>query len=107
MPCERIVRVGAEKSDHRHRRLLRARHERPRGGGAAEERDELAPPHSITSSASASSLSVAPGETRGSDTDKNRHRISIPRTSRARLARCRCDLFFWLLTMLWGEDISV
>jgi hypothetical protein len=39
-------------SDHRHRRLLRARHERPRGRRAAEKRDELAAPHSsITSSA--------------------------------------------------------
>jgi hypothetical protein len=32
--------VGA---DHRHRRLLRARRERPCGGRAAEQRDELAP----------------------------------------------------------------
>jgi len=36
--------VTADKSDHRHRRLLRARRERPRGR-AAEERDELAPFH--------------------------------------------------------------
>ena len=34
-----------EKSDHRHRRLLRARRERPGDGCAAEQRDELAPPH--------------------------------------------------------------
>jgi hypothetical protein len=33
-------------------RLLRARRERPRRRRAAEERDELAPSHSITSSAS-------------------------------------------------------
>src|SRR5262245_17865193 len=45
MPCERIVRVGAEKSDHRHGRLLRARRERPRGCRAAEQRDKLAPVH--------------------------------------------------------------
>src|SRR5215475_12748901 len=56
MPCERIVRVGAEKSDHRHGRLLRARRERPRGCRAAEQRDKLAPVHSITSSARASSV---------------------------------------------------
>jgi hypothetical protein len=31
-----------EKSDHRHRRLLRGRRERPRGSRAAEQRDELA-----------------------------------------------------------------
>ena len=36
--------------------LLRARRERPRGSRAAEQRDELAPPHSITSSARASSV---------------------------------------------------
>jgi hypothetical protein len=28
--------------DHRHRRLLRARRERPDGRGAADERDEIA-----------------------------------------------------------------
>src|SRR5262245_2168799 len=37
--------------------LLRARRERPRHRHAAEQRDELAPLHSITSSASASNLS--------------------------------------------------
>src|SRR5262249_40468310 len=35
-------------------RLLRARRERPRDSGAAEQRDELAAPHSITSSVRAS-----------------------------------------------------
>src|SRR5262249_25104708 len=44
-----------EKSDHRHRLLLCPRHERPCGRRAAEQRDELAALHSITSSASASS----------------------------------------------------
>jgi hypothetical protein len=48
--CERDSRCAAEEPDHRHRRLLRARRERPRGGGA-NERDELAASHSITSSA--------------------------------------------------------
>src|SRR5262245_50751331 len=47
---------AAEEPNHRHRRLLRPRGERPRGCRAAEKRDELAPPHSITSSASESSL---------------------------------------------------
>src|SRR5262249_42445178 len=37
--------------------LLRAHRDRPRGGHAPEERDEIAPPHSITSSASESRLS--------------------------------------------------
>jgi hypothetical protein len=36
-----------------HRGLLRARRERPRSRRAAEERDERAPLHSITSSARA------------------------------------------------------
>jgi hypothetical protein len=47
-------RRGAKETDHRHRRLLRLRNERPRGR-AAEKRDEIAPlhlcAHSITSSA--------------------------------------------------------
>src|SRR5262245_34139396 len=52
-----VRRIAAQKSDHGHRRLLRARRERPRRR-AAEQRDELAAgAHSITSSARASSLS--------------------------------------------------
>src|SRR5215813_5378225 len=47
-----VGRRGAEKSDHRHRRLLRARRERPRDCRAANKRDEVASSHySITSSA--------------------------------------------------------
>jgi hypothetical protein len=46
----RLGRSDFEKSDHRHRRLLRARRERPRRR-ATDERDEFAPLHSITSSA--------------------------------------------------------
>src|SRR5215472_8685312 len=34
-----------QKTDHRHRRLLRACRDRPRGCRAAEKRDELAAPH--------------------------------------------------------------
>ena len=49
---DRVRRCGVEEPDHRHRRLLRARRERPRSRRAAEKRDELAPlHHSITSSA--------------------------------------------------------
>src|SRR4051812_14993261 len=44
-------RCVSEESNDRHRRLLRARRERPHRR-AAEQRDELASPHSITSSAS-------------------------------------------------------
>src|SRR5262249_46785091 len=52
---ERTGRRCAEKSHYRHRRLLRSRRERP-PRRATEQRDELAPVHSITSSTSASSL---------------------------------------------------
>src|SRR5262245_64674071 len=51
-----LRRSVIKEADHRHRALLRARRERPRGRRAAEQRDELAPPHSITSSARASSV---------------------------------------------------
>src|SRR5260370_42673571 len=51
---------GANNADHRHRRLLRARREWPRGCRSAEKRDDLAPlhlrGHSITSSARASTV---------------------------------------------------
>src|SRR5262249_4750401 len=46
-----VKRCGVKKPDHRHR-LLRARRERPDGCRAAKQRDERAPLHSITSSAS-------------------------------------------------------
>src|ERR1700730_14605294 len=49
--CGAIGRPAVDKRDYRQRRLLRARGERPCEGGAAEKRDEFAPPHSITSSA--------------------------------------------------------
>ena len=50
-----IRRSGAEEPDDRHRRLLRARRERPRNR-TTKQRDELAPNHSITSSARASTV---------------------------------------------------
>src|SRR5262249_20827947 len=54
-----VRRCAVKKSNHRHRRLLRARRQRPRGR-AAEQRDEIAAlhrcNHSITSSARASSV---------------------------------------------------
>src|SRR5262249_32309989 len=46
-------RSTTEKSDHWHRDLLPAHFDRPRD--ATNERNELAPPHSISSSARASS----------------------------------------------------
>src|SRR5262249_53363019 len=51
-----LRRARAQEADHRQRRLLRARRERPRDGRATEHRDELAALHSITSSARASSI---------------------------------------------------
>src|SRR5262249_48910801 len=57
-PCERIGIVRARTHEHADAphslRLLCARGERPRGRRAADERDELAALHSITSSARAS-----------------------------------------------------
>src|SRR5262249_5221056 len=53
VPSRFARRPAAEEPDHRHRRLLRARRERPRDCSAAEQRDELAAVHSITSSARA------------------------------------------------------
>src|SRR5262245_24723224 len=53
--CERPRRPAVEEADHRRHWLLRARRERPRSR-AAEQRDELAPSHSITSSARAMSV---------------------------------------------------
>src|SRR5262249_47173925 len=47
----RLRRPRIEIADHRNGRLLRACGGRPRRRSAAEQRDELAPLHSITSSA--------------------------------------------------------
>src|SRR6516165_3586185 len=55
-PAPGFRRPAAEEPDHRHRRLLCARRERPSERRTAEKRDELAPFYSITSSASASSV---------------------------------------------------
>src|SRR5207237_673758 len=58
--CHHRVAVGGgavQEPDHRHRRVLRERSERPRHDSTCkEESGEIAPPHSITSSASASSV---------------------------------------------------
>src|SRR5260221_13062118 len=47
---ERVRRLAVEEANGWHRRLLRARRERP-GSRATEQRDELAASHSRTSSA--------------------------------------------------------
>src|SRR5262249_5526591 len=44
VPYPKIYRDAVENADHRHRRLLRARRERP-GPAAAEQRDDLAAYH--------------------------------------------------------------
>jgi hypothetical protein len=47
-PGQTVVRrCDPDEPNHRHRRLLRARRERPRGGRAAEQRDKIAPFQSI------------------------------------------------------------
>jgi hypothetical protein len=53
---ERASRLTVEVTNHGHSRLLRARRDWPRDRRAAEQRDEIAPSHSITSSAVASSV---------------------------------------------------
>ncbi len=45
----KVKGLAVQKSDHRHRRLLRARRDRPRRS-AAEKHDELTSRHSVTSS---------------------------------------------------------
>src|SRR5262245_58806986 len=52
--CHCVLERGMRETDHPHR-LLRARRERPRSRRAAEQRDELAPVHSITLSARSTS----------------------------------------------------
>jgi hypothetical protein len=49
-------RCTIKETDHRNARLLGTRRERPRDRRTAEQRDELASFHSITSSARASSI---------------------------------------------------
>src|SRR5262245_32595424 len=46
-----VRRPVSDKRDHRHRRLLRMHRKRPHCCRSAEDRDELAPSHSITRSA--------------------------------------------------------
>src|SRR5262245_16918875 len=55
--CTQLRHTRVDKSNDWHRRLLRARCERPCDCRTTEQPDELAPLHSITSSAVASSLS--------------------------------------------------
>src|SRR6516164_1186467 len=43
----RFERSDAEIPNHRHRGLLRARRERPCGGRATEQRDEITSPHHV------------------------------------------------------------
>src|SRR6516165_4825895 len=52
--CRGIGGPTVDKCDYGWHRLLRSRRKRPSSCRAAEKRDELPPPHSITSSASVS-----------------------------------------------------
>src|SRR5262249_32151296 len=58
--CTISKRRAAEESDHWHRRLLRACRKRPRRRRAADQRDEFATSHSITSSARARIVAGTP-----------------------------------------------
>ena len=51
-----VIPPVVQKPDHRQRPLQRTRRDRPRDRRAAEKRNKLAPPHSITSSARATSV---------------------------------------------------
>jgi hypothetical protein len=82
--CGQITRCGigrsaVDESDHRHRRLLRPRRQRPRRR-TAEQGDELALIHSITSSARASS---AGGTSKADDLRDDRQVGSLARVEDA------------------------
>ena len=55
--CTQFRHAGVDKSNQRHRRLLRARRKRPCRRHATEQRDEVATFQLITSSAATSNLS--------------------------------------------------
>src|SRR5215472_13554888 len=59
LKCRTFMGAGTparEDADHRHRRLLRARRQRPSRRAAEKGDEDTAPDHSITSSAMASSM---------------------------------------------------
>src|SRR5439155_9639066 len=56
-----VRRSGVKKPDHRHHRLLRTRHERPRDRRAAKERYELAPPHELPFSSTSTTYHIVVG----------------------------------------------
>jgi hypothetical protein len=87
----------ALKNPIRRRRLLRADGERPRDCRAAEQRDERAAPHSITSSARASNmggtvrpsaLAVFRSMTRSNFVEARRMRVCYPSRPSARMVSC-------------------
>src|SRR5262249_15105522 len=99
--CGILRRPGVEEPDYRHRWLLCARRERPRRRRAAEERDELAALHSITSSARASSvggtsrpsaLAVVRSMTRSNFVEARRMRVCYPSRPSARMVSCTFGL---------------
>ena len=88
-------RPAAQEADHRHRRLLRARRQRPRRR-AAEQGDELAPLHSITSSARASSMGGSEAE-----------RLGGPEVDRqARIGRLHDRQIGWFRALEDAADID-
>src|SRR5262249_9957535 len=70
-----LRRCAVEKPDHRHR-LLRARRERPEQRRAAEQRDELAPPHPAHSRASGNPDTTVRGS--GSPLSRGRTEFGSP-----------------------------
>src|SRR5262249_27591153 len=96
------LREYTQESDPRHHTgLLRASRKRPRGRRAAEQRDELAALHSITSSARASSvggtsrpsaLAVVRSMTRSNFVEARRMRVCYPSRPSARMVSCTFGL---------------
>src|SRR5215813_2026944 len=92
---------GQAKPCDGNRRLLRARRQRPRGRRAAEQSNELAALHSITSSARASSvggtsrpsaLAVVRSMTRSNFVEARRMRVCYPSRPSARMVSCTFGL---------------
>ena len=87
---ERRRRCATEKPDYRHRRLLPVRGERPKGRGAAEERDELAPSHELSSKKA----------------DNLAHRLTAGALCIAAEYSCLCRFRSFALRLAKGDDRS-
>jgi len=81
--------ISGVKPDHRHCLLLPAHRERSRGPRAAEQRDELAARHSITSSARASRVGGTSRPSALARETNDRVEIAQGRSCRFHLPRCQ------------------